>query len=84
LRLDWVVNPGGDIILKVYENDLDTNPVDAPVWEAITGMDDFVDDALGINSGSLPYTSGRWGKGFTFSDANRRAAVDQLVVENQL
>ena len=84
LRIDWIVNPGGDIILKVYQNDLTTNPVSAPVWVAIAGMDDFVDDALGINSGSLPYTSGRWGKGFTFSDANRRAAIDHLVVESQL
>jgi hypothetical protein len=84
LRLDMVVNVSGDVILKCFENDLDSNAVTAPSWTAIAGMDDFTDDALGVNSGSSPYTSGRAGFGFVCSDVTRRAYFDHLECLRQL
>lgn len=85
LRLDMIVNLNGDVRLQVFENDLDANPLgSAPVWTAIAGMAEFVDDALGINSGSAPYTSGRCGFGFRTSDVTRRAFFDHLEVYRQL
>jgi hypothetical protein len=83
LRLDAIVNPNGDVVLKCFQNDVDTNPVTSPSWEAITGMDDFVDDALGVNSGSNPLAGG-WG-GFAFYAAleNGRGYVDQFAIHRQ-
>lgn len=85
LRLDMVVNTNGDVRLQVFKNDLVANPIgSAPVWTAIAGMSEFVDDALAVNSGSAPYTSGRCGFGFRTSDVTRRAVVDQIEVIRQL
>jgi len=58
IRLDALVEPTGDVVLNVYESDLSTHACTAPSWSAITGMAQFVDDVAGVNSGSLPYTSG--------------------------
>lgn len=85
LRLDMVVNLNGDVRLQVFKNDLSLHPIGgAPTWTAIAGMAEFVDDALGVNSGSLPYTSGRGGFGFASSDVTRRAYFDQIEVIRQL
>jgi hypothetical protein len=84
LRLDMVVNGSGDVILKVFENDLTVNTVGSPVWQAIAGMADFTDDALGINTGTAPYTSGRAGFGHRNEDVTRRSLFDHLRVIRQL
>jgi hypothetical protein len=84
LRLEMVANEGGgDTILRCWRNDLDANDVDNPVWEAIDGMDDFVDDAVGINSGSVPLSSGYVGFGFFANNVTRRAAVDHVQANRQ-
>lgn len=95
LRFDAVVNLNGDVILKAWSNDLVANAVTAPVWTAIPGLEDsalvsshgagscFVDDALGINSGSQPYTSGRLGFGFQMSDVSRRGFFDHVEIIRQ-
>lgn len=96
LRLDAVVNVNGDVILKAYQNDLAVNAVSAPVWNAIAGLEDsafvashgagtaFVDDALGVNSGSASYTSGRMGFGFQSAAITRRGFFDQLECYRQI
>jgi hypothetical protein len=80
LRLDVIEQPSGDVLLKVFQNDLTANAVTAPSWAAISGMDDFTDDSLGHATGSVPYTSGgRMGFGF-YSEAavNRYGYVDHF------
>jgi len=92
VRLDMIVQGSGDVVLQCFENDLDTNDVTAPVWTLIPGMEGpqhptlsgFVDDALGINSGSLPYTNGRIGFGFRSEDVTRRGYIDHVVVARQV
>ena len=85
LRLDMVANLNGDVLLQVFQNDLGAHPLGtAPLWASIAGMDQFVDDALGINSGTQPYTSGRAGFGFSTKDVTRRAFFDSLEVMRQL
>lgn len=92
LRLDMIVEPTGDVILQVYQNDLDVNPVTAPSWELITGMEGpqyptiigFIDDSLGVNTGLAPYTSGRAGFGHYNNDVGRQSFFDQIVVGRQL
>jgi len=92
LRLDMIVQGSGDVILQCYQNDLDTNPVTAPVWELIPGMlgplypgiTGFVDDALGVNTGSVPYTAGRMGFAFRVEDAVRRVYVDAIECSRQI
>lgn len=80
LRLDMIVNPNGDVVLKAFKN---TGPVNAPTWIAIPGVDDFIDDALSVNSGTAPLIGGRAGYGFTTGDLSRRVYVDQIEVHRQ-
>lgn len=85
LRLDMIVNLNGDVVLKVLQNDLDAHPLgSAPDWQPITGMADFIDDALGINSGSQPYINGRLGFGVQVADSTRRGYFDHFTIAKQL
>ncbi|RJS13382.1 hypothetical protein DRW03_36130 [Corallococcus sp. H22C18031201] len=85
LRLDVIVNANGDVVLKAFRNDLATHPLGTPPdWQPIPGMADFVDDALGINSGSQPLTAGRGGFGFAVKDVTRRAYFDSLELSRQV
>lgn len=83
LRLDMIVNPNGDVVLKAFQNDLAGDPVTAPTWVTIPGITDFIDDALGVNSGSAPFIGGRAGFGFQTSDLSRRGFFDQIEVLRQ-
>lgn len=85
LRLDMIANTNGDVVLKCFENDLDVNPLGgAPAWTPIVGMETFIDDALQVNSGSAPFTSGRGGYGYQTTDVTRRGYVDFVEVIRQL
>lgn len=84
IRLDMIVNGSGDVVLRCYQNDLSANTVSAPVWESIAGMDLFIDDALGINTGSAPFTSGYMGKGFYTENVSRRAFFDHFEPLRQI
>jgi hypothetical protein len=85
LRLDMIVNLNGDVLLQVFQNDLVANPLGgAPSWQPVPGMSEFIDDALGINSGSQPFTSGRAGFGFFTKDVTRRGFLDHVEVYRQL
>jgi hypothetical protein len=84
MRLDVIVNLSGDVILLAYINDLDSNPVTAPVWVEVPGMEGgFVDDALGVASGSPPLTSGRAGFAFQTAEVTRRGWFDHLELLRQ-
>jgi hypothetical protein len=85
LRLDVIVNLNGDVRLQVFQNDLSLHALGtAPTWVAIPGMAEFVDDALSVNSGSAPYTSGRAAMIYRKSDVTRRACVDHFSILRQL
>ena len=84
LRLDCIFNLNGDVVLKVFQNDLNSNPVSAPVWTAVAGMADFIDDSLGVNSGSSPLSGGFCGYGFFVKDLQRRSYFDQIEILRQL
>jgi hypothetical protein len=83
LRLDAIVEPNGDVLLKVFSNDLVGHPIGvAPAWTAITGMADYIDDALEIASESAPLWGGCAGFAFaTNGQVGRRGAVDAVTVE---
>lgn len=85
VRLDVIVNTNGDVVLKTFSNDLAAHPLgSAPDWQPIVGMADFIDDQLGINSGSQPLTSGRGGFGFSVRDVTRRGYFDNLELLRQV
>jgi hypothetical protein len=85
LRLDVIVNTNGDVVLKVLSNDLAAHPLGtAPDWQLVAGMVQFIDDQLGINSGSQPLTSGRVGFGMSVKDITRRAYFDHLELFRQV
>lgn len=92
LRLDMIVQGTGDVILQCYANDLGAHLVSNPTWVTVPGMEGpqapiiagFVDDALGINTGSAPNIDGRAGFGFRIEDVTRRAFVDYLELRRQL
>lgn len=91
LRLDAIVQGSGDVLLQVYQSDLTTQTVAAPLWLPVPGMEGpfspsflgFVDDSLGINTGSQPLVGGRAGYGFFTADVSRRGFFDQLQVGRQ-
>jgi len=90
IMLDMIVNLSGDVVLRVFRNDLTTNLVTNPVWEdlemegANDGINGFIDDALAANSGSLPYVSGYLGFAGQVSEQARRMYFDQIVTARQL
>ncbi len=84
LRLEMVCNGNLDTVLNCYQNDLALHDVDAPVWAAIPGMSQFIDDPAGILSGSLPFVGGRAGFGARVTDATRRAYFDHVAIAKQL
>lgn len=84
LRLDVIANDNGDVVILVFENDLDAHPLGAsPDWQPVGGMSQFIDDHLGINSGTQPLTSGRGGFGCAFKDVTRRAYFDHIELLRQ-
>lgn len=83
LRIDAIINTNGDVVLNVFRNDLTVNDVASPVWAAVPGLDQFIDDALGANSGSLPFTSGYMGFGGQFSDVGRRVYFDRMECQRE-
>lgn len=85
LRLDVIVNDNGDVVLKVLRNDLGAHPLGSPPdWQPVPGMVEFIDDHLGINSGSQPLTSGRGGFGIAVADVTRRGFFDHLELLRQV
>jgi hypothetical protein len=85
LRLDVIVNENGDVVLKVLRNDLTAHPLgSSPSWQAVPGMVEFIDDHLGVNSGSQPLTSGRGGFGVSVKDVTRRAFFDHIELLRQV
>jgi hypothetical protein len=83
LRLDSIVNPNGDVVLKCFKNNL-KNLCTTPVWEPITGMADFVDDSLGIASSSNPLGGGYGGFFFQSSISGVRGFIDQFQMFRQM
>lgn len=83
LRLDMIVNTNGDTVVRAYKSDLVANVVSAPVWVPIPGIDPFVDDALGVNSGSDPLTGGRVGFAFYKKNTGRQGFFDYIEVYRQ-
>jgi len=83
LKLEVISEPGGDVVINVYQNDLTLHTVDSPVWEVIAGMSSFTDDALQVNTGSAPITSGRIGFGSVSAEINRIAAFDEVTTARQ-
>lgn len=85
LRLDVIVNPNGDVVLKAFANDLTAHALGtAPTWVAIPGMEMFIDDSLSVNSGSAAFTSGRAGFGMWVNDITRRSFFDHIEIARQL
>jgi hypothetical protein len=80
VRLDAIVQPNGDVLLRGYENDLALHAIGTtPSWAEITGFTPggFIDDRLHINSGSAPLWGGWVGFAFQVSQTlNARGAFD--------
>lgn len=83
LRLDAIVNPNGDVILRCFQNDLTANTVTSPVWTAIPGITDFTDDALGVLSGSPPLSGGFAGLGMWSQATSRLGLFDHFTLARQ-
>jgi len=85
LRLDVLVNPHGEVVLNVYQNDVQTNGLGAgEVWLPIDGMDQFIDDPAGVFSGSVPHLDGFYGfYGMYTTAAGSTALFDHIEVWRQ-
>ena len=83
LRLDMIVNDNGDTVLNASWSDPAAHNVDDPAWVPVPGIAQYIDDALGVNSGSVALASGRAGWGFYSKDVTRRAYFDQFELARQ-
>jgi len=54
IKLECVFNPQGDVVCTPY---LNTSVLATPSWDPILGMDEYIDDSLGIWSGDLPVST---------------------------
>jgi hypothetical protein len=81
LRLDPIVEPNGDVLLKCYYSDLNVHDIHSPDWQLVPGFsaDGYIDDALHIATGTAPLWGGYTGFAFAINEAlNRRGAFDAL------
>jgi hypothetical protein len=95
LRLDAIVQASGDVVLRAYTNNMVSHPLDNPpgwIWEPIVFDDGwvgqfsdgyFIDDAIGVNSGSVPLASGYPGFCFKTKEAGRRYYFDHIGLTQQ-
>lgn len=83
LRLDAIVNPNGDVVLKCFQSELADHYCTNPTWEAIDGLDDYIDDALGVHTGTDPLGGGYGGFYFQATTAELRGFVDQFEMHRQ-
>lgn len=81
LQCEMIVNGTGDVALRVRRNN---GPVSSPTWEAIPGIDLVIDDVLGATTGTLPFTTSRFGFGFASSQVSTRGAVEYFQCARQL
>lgn len=87
LMLAARVQPNGDVLLKVYSNDVDLHGLDAPAsfdWQPITGIsvDGIIDDNTAITTGTDPLWGGYAGYGYAVnSGLYRRAAFSGLQIK---
>ena len=82
---DGNVSQVGSDLSQVFQSDLALHALGTPPdWQPVSGMVEFIDDHLGINSGSQPLTSGRGGFGFSVKDVTRRAYFDHLELFRQV
>lgn len=81
LRLQVKVNTNLDAVITVERNDITLHGANAPVWTAVPGMEQYVDDGAGAKTGTPSLQSGRWGYGCWFGDTQRRAMFDELYLE---
>ena len=60
------------------------------MWAALDGLDAetdgaaFIDDALGVNSGSVPFAAGYMGFGFQVDGLSRRSYFDHIESYRQV
>jgi hypothetical protein len=84
LRLQCVKNTNGDLVINVLMSDLGAHAVSSPSWVAVAGMDQFIDDQLGIASGSVPILSGYTGHGMRSEDVGRVSYIEYIQLARQL
>jgi hypothetical protein len=79
LRLSAKRNANGEVPIRVRRNNLAVNAVTAPVWEAVPGMADFIDDQASIATGTPSLLNGYTGIGLRMNAAYQRVAFDAIA-----
>lgn len=84
LKIEAIVQPSGDVVFKMYTNDLDANDLSNPSawnwvalefedkWSDVYSAGEFIDDVTGVNTGSTTLTSGY--VGYAYKCTNTPAA----------
>jgi len=84
LRMDVITNPNGDVVINCFQNDLASNNVTSPVWAAIPGISQVIDDALQVLTGSAPLVGGFVGFAFQSNGLNQRGYLDHVQALRQV
>ncbi|MCP4568971.1 MAG: hypothetical protein GY841_15455 [FCB group bacterium] len=85
IRLDVIHQGSGAVTLEAFHSDLIANPCTAPVWTAIDGLAQFVDDAVGANTGTVPLIGGYTGFACAYMQSiATRGGFDHIRIERQV
>ena len=88
LRMDVLVNPHGEVVINLFENDVQSNGLTAgggtESWVSIDGMDQFIDDPAGVFSGSTPHLGSFYAfYGMYTEEAGSTVLFDHIEVARQ-
>lgn len=83
LRLDVIVNPGGDVLLQAFENDLERHALGSEQWDPIDGIEEVNDDTLYVATGSAPLIGGYIGFGARLATAGALVTFDYFTARAQ-
>ena len=85
LKLDVIVQGSGAVTLEAFQSDLSVNPCTTPVWTSIDGLAQFVDDAVGANTLTVPLIGGYAGYACAYLQSiATRGGFDHIRIERQV
>lgn len=85
VQMDLIIQPHGDVHLQLKSNDLGTYTVGSPTWADIDGMPEYIDDVIGVRSGSVPFNGGGFvGFAYYSEQIGRYALIDHVKIARQV
>jgi hypothetical protein len=83
IEVDIIAQPTDDVKIVVRESDLGSYSVGSPNFVEVPGMEEFVDDALRVATGTDPLVGGYAGFGYYTQIVGGEGRVDYFALDRQ-